>query len=193
MDVAIIVIDGNDPISLYDKEIINTVRYKKIPSIIIVNKIDLCENLEELKSNFKEELNYDVILVSAKEKQGIKEIKNELIKLSPEDEDKFKIVGNLINPGDFVVLVTPIDKAAPKGRLILPQQQTIRDILESDAMAIVTKEFELKETLENLKKKPKLVICDSQVFLKIAADTPKDIMMTSFSILFARQKLIYLN
>lgn len=187
-DVAIIVIDGSDSPSSYDKEIIELVKNKKIPSIIIINKIDLCEDLEELKDAYKSELNSEVILASAKEKIGIIEIKNQLIKLSPEDEDKFKIVGDLINPGDFVVLVTPIDKAAPKGRLILPQQQTIRDILESDAISIVTKEFELKETLENLKKKPKLVICDSQVFLKVSADTPKDIMMTSFSILFARQK-----
>lgn len=119
---------------------------------------------------------------------GIKELKNAIISVIPEEDDKFKIVGDLINPGDFVVLVTPIDKAAPKGRLILPQQQTIRDILESDAIAIVTKEYELRETLSNLAKKPKLVITDSQVFLKVAADTPKDILMTSFSILFARQK-----
>lgn len=187
-DIALIVIDGSEPTSQYDKEIISIVKDKKIPSIFVVNKIDLCENLEEVKNTFKNQLNTDVILASAKDKFGIKEIKNELIKLSPEDEDKFKIVGDLINPGDFVVLVTPIDKAAPKGRLILPQQQTIRDILESDAIAVVTKEFELKETLENLVKKPKLVICDSQVFLKVSADTPKDIMMTSFSILFARQK-----
>ena len=100
----------------------------------------------------------------------------------------FRIVGDLINPSDLVVLVTPIDKAAPKGRLILPQQQVIRDILESDAIAIVTKEFELKETLESLNKKPKLVITDSQAFLKVSADTPRDIMLTSFSILFARYK-----
>jgi [FeFe] hydrogenase H-cluster maturation GTPase HydF len=126
--------------------------------------------------------------VSALKRQGIKELKNAIISVIPEDEDKFRIVGDLINPGDFVVLVTPIDKAAPKGRLILPQQQTIRDILESDAIAIVTKEYELRETLNNLAKKPKLVITDSQVFLKVAADTPKDILMTSFSILFARQK-----
>lgn len=187
-DVALIVIDGSEPPSEYDIEIIDIINKKKIPSIIVVNKIDLCENLDELKVSYKNQLNSEVILASAKNKIGIKDIKNELIKLSPEDEDKFKIVGDLINPGDFVVLVTPIDKAAPKGRLILPQQQTIRDILESDAIAVVTKEFELKETLENLGKKPKLVICDSQVFLKVSADTPKDIMMTSFSILFARQK-----
>lgn len=187
-DVALIVIDGSEPPSEYDIEIMDIINKKKIPSIIVVNKIDLCENLDELKVSYKNQLNSEVILASAKNKIGIKDIKNELIKLSPEDEDKFKIVGDLINPGDFVVLVTPIDKAAPKGRLILPQQQTIRDILESDAIAVVTKEFELKETLENLGKKPKLVICDSQVFLKVSADTPKDIMMTSFSILFARQK-----
>jgi [FeFe] hydrogenase H-cluster maturation GTPase HydF len=97
-------------------------------------------------------------------------------------------VGDLIGPSDFVVLVVPIDKAAPKGRLILPQQQTIRDILEADAAAVVVKEYELKDTLEHLGKKPKLVITDSQVFAKVSADTPLDIPLTSFSILFARYK-----
>ena len=146
------------------------------------------EDWGKIASSLQEELSMPVVAVSALKKQGIKELKNAIISVIPEDEDKFKIVGDLINPGDFVVLVTPIDKAAPKGRLILPQQQTIRDILESDAIAIVTKEYELRETLNNLAKKPKLVITDSQVFLKVAADTPKDILMTSFSILFARQK-----
>jgi len=98
------------------------------------------------------------------------------------------LVGDLIESGDMVVLVTPIDKSAPKGRLILPQQQTIRDILEKDAVAMITKEHELKHTLENLAKPPALVITDSQAFLKVSADTPADIPLTSFSILFARQK-----
>jgi [FeFe] hydrogenase H-cluster maturation GTPase HydF len=120
--------------------------------------------------------------------QGIQEFKKVIVETIPSDESKFTIIGDLVSPGDLVVLVTPIDKAAPKGRLILPQQQTIRDILESDAIAIVTKEYELKETLENLKKKPRMVITDSQVFLKVAADTPRDIPLTSFSILFARHK-----
>ena len=111
-----------------------------------------------------------------------------IAKQAPTDEPKFKIVGDLLNPSDFVVLVVPIDKAAPKGRLILPQQQTIRDILEANANAIVLKENELKNTLKNLGKKPKLVITDSQVFSKVSADTPKDILLTSFSILFARYK-----
>lgn len=187
-DVALVVIDGNEEPSPFDKEIIVALKEKKIPYIVILNKIDMITDKEALKSYYKDSLGVDITLASAKNKIGINEIKNELIKLAPEDEDKFKILGDLISPGDFVVLVTPIDKAAPKGRLILPQQQTIRDILESDAIAVVTKEFELKETLENLGKKPKLVITDSQVFLKVAADTPKDILMTSFSILFARQK-----
>ena len=146
------------------------------------------DTLEKIVSSLQEELNTPVVAVSALMKKGIKALKSAIISVIPDNEDKFKLVGDLINSGDFVVLVTPIDKAAPKGRLILPQQQTIRDILESDAMAIVTKEYELRETLNNLAKKPKLVITDSQVFLKVAADTPKDILMTSFSILFARQK-----
>lgn len=136
----------------------------------------------------KKELKIPIVKVSALKRKGILELKNQIIAAQPQSEDKFKVIGDLINPGDFVVLVTPIDKAAPKGRLILPQQQTIRDILESDATAVVTKEFELRETLQNLGKKPKIVVTDSQAFLKVAADTPKDILMTSFSILFARCK-----
>lgn len=135
-----------------------------------------------------EELGMPAVPVSASRKQGIGALKKALIASIPNEEDKFRIVGDLLAPGDLAVLVVPIDKAAPKGRLILPQQQTIRDILESDAAAVVTKEHELKETLANLGKKPRLVITDSQVFLKAAADTPKEVPLTSFSILFARQK-----
>ena len=189
-DVALLIVDIRAGISDNDQFIIDKFKEKKKPIIVVLNKLDTLENNdhERIATNFQETLNTPVVAVSALKMQGIKELKSAIIKVIPEDEDKFKIVGDLINPGDFVVLVTPIDKAAPKGRLILPQQQTIRDILESDAMAIVTKEYELRETLSNLAKKPKLVITDSQVFLKVAADTPKDILMTSFSILFARQK-----
>lgn len=187
-DIALVVIDGSIGITDYDKSVISQIKEKKIPVIAVLNKIDKYELSEEKLESINKELSIPVVPVSAATKKGIKELKNKIISILPEDEDKFKIVGDLINPGDFVVLVTPIDKAAPKGRLILPQQQTIRDILESDAIAIVTKEYELKETLENLARKPKLVITDSQVFLKVAADTPKDILMTSFSILFARYK-----
>lgn len=187
-DVALLIVDGFAGLTEEDRLIVNKIKEKKIPIIIVLNKIDILNDFIEVEENIKSELEVPVVSVSALSKQGIKELKNEIISVLPGDEDRFKIVGDLINPGDFVVLVTPIDKAAPKGRLILPQQQTIRDILESDAIAIVTKEYELKETLSNLGKKPKIVITDSQVFLKVAADTPKDILMTSFSILFARQK-----
>ncbi|MHB8072936.1 [FeFe] hydrogenase H-cluster maturation GTPase HydF [Desulfosporosinus fructosivorans] len=194
-DVALLIVDIKAGISDDDQVIIDKFKEKKKPLIVVLNKMDTLENESQLvqqklkiQTLVQAELNTPVVAVSALKMQGIKELKNAIISVIPEDEDKFKIVGDLINPGDFVVLVTPIDKAAPKGRLILPQQQTIRDILESDAMAIVTKEYELRETLSNLAKKPKLVITDSQVFLKVAADTPKDILMTSFSILFARQK-----
>lgn len=205
-DVALLIIDINEGINHDDQMIIDKFKEKKKPLIVVLNKLDVLEtenrnhkenlnknknqdpNYERIVTSLQETLNIPVVAVSALKRKGIKELKNAIISVIPEDEDKFKIVGDLINPGDFVVLVTPIDKAAPKGRLILPQQQTIRDILESDAIAIVTKEYELRETLSNLVKKPKLVITDSQVFLKVAADTPKDILMTSFSILFARQK-----
>ncbi len=195
-DVALLIVDIKLGISDDDRIIMDKFKEKKKPLIVVLNKMDTLENNnnndihnhESIESSLQEELNTPVVAVSALKKQGIKALKNAIISVIPEDEDKFKLVGDLINPGDFGVLVTPIDKAAPKGRLILPQQQTIRDILESDAIAIVTKEYELRGTLNNLAKKPKLVITDSQVFLKVAADTPKEILMTSFSILFARQK-----
>lgn len=187
-DVALFAIDATVGISDDDRIIIEKIKEKKIPLIVVLNKTDIHEVTKEDAVSVAKELKATVVAISALKKQGINELKKKIINVLPDDEDKFRIVGDLINPGDFIVLVTPIDKAAPKGRLILPQQQTIRDILESDAIAIVTKEYELKETLENIGKKPKLVITDSQAFLKVAADTPKDILMTSFSVLFARYK-----
>jgi len=126
--------------------------------------------------------------VSALTRQGIDELKMAMIREAPKDFMNPTILGDLISPGDTVVLVVPIDLAAPKGRLILPQVQTIRDILDHDGMAYVVKERELKGALAKLKDKPRLVVTDSQAFLKVAADTPKDVPMTSFSILFARHK-----
>lgn len=187
-DIALVVIDASVGMTDYDNFIIEKIKEKNLPLVVVLNKIDKVELSGDFIKGIKEIVKSQVVPVSALTKKGINTLKNAIIKVIPEEEDKFKIVGDLINPGDFVVLVTPIDKAAPKGRLILPQQQTIRDILESDAIAVVTKEYELKETLENLGKKPKLVITDSQAFLKVSADTPKDILMTSFSILFARHK-----
>ncbi|AZV58905.1 [FeFe] hydrogenase H-cluster maturation GTPase HydF [Clostridium sp. AWRP] len=187
-DISIIVIDSTVGITDYDESIINQIKNKKIPLIGVLNKIDAVDIKDLDVEHMRKELKIPIVKVSALKGKGILELKNQIIAAQPQSEDKFKVIGDLINPGDFVVLVTPIDKAAPKGRLILPQQQTIRDVLESDATAVVTKEFELRETLQNLGKKPKIVVTDSQVFLKVAADTPKDILMTSFSILFARCK-----
>jgi len=190
-DIALLIVDASIGFDGEDVMITKKIRDKKIPLLIVFNKIDSISYSDLFKTKIKRlesEFKCKVVNVSALKNTGIDKLRDEIIKIVPDNEDKFKIVGDLINPGDFVVLVIPIDKAAPKGRLILPQQQTIRDILESDAIAVVTKEYELKETLDNLTKTPKIVITDSQVFLKVTADTPKDILMTSFSILFARFK-----
>lgn len=179
-DIALLVIDAAYGKSAEDEELIRLLGEKGIHYVVVYNKADFLGQVPA--GNDRE------IYVSAKTGWNIQTLKEKIAALAVTEEPKLKIVGDLIHPGDFVVLVTPIDKAAPKGRLILPQQQTIRDILEADATAIVVKEFEFRETLENLGKKPRLVITDSQVFAKAAADTPKDIFLTSFSILFARYK-----
>lgn len=195
-DLALIVVDAACGVLPLDRQIAENVRSKGIPALGVLNKIDSladnahsrAEELAALVSRTEQELGMKVIPVSALDRQGIPKLMKALGTAVPEDGDKFRIIGDLVSPGDMVVLVVPVDQAAPKGRLILPQQQTIRDLLESDAIAVVTKEFELKETLESLGKKPRLVVTDSQVFLKAAADTPREIPLTSFSILFARQK-----
>lgn len=187
-DLALLIIDAGEGISDFEVSMAAYLKKKKIPTVGVLNKIDLHVPVETLLKEAETRLELKTLAVSAAKGKGIAELRKAMGEAVPDDEDKFKIVGDLVRPGDFVVLVTPIDKAAPKGRLILPQQQTIRDILESDAIAVVTKEYELKETLERLGAKPKLVITDSQAFLKVAADTPKDIPLTSFSILFARHK-----
>ena len=180
-DAAVLVADANCELTKADKELIELFEEKKIHFIIAFNKSDL--------SPFQDENRNDgYISVSALTGQGIHELKERIAALCKSEEQQRRLVADLINPSDFVVLVVPIDKAAPKGRLILPQQQVIRDILEANAASIVTKENELKDTLENLCKKPRLVITDSQVFGKAAADTPPDIPLTSFSILMARYK-----
>lgn len=179
-DVAVLVIDSVIGKTKEDEELIALFGEKKINYIVAYNKADLLAQKSPETDN--------LILVSAKTGYNIETLKERIAALAVTEEPKLRIVGDLINPLDFVVLVVPIDKAAPKGRLILPQQQTIRDILEAGAIAIVVKESEFRETLENLGKKPRLVITDSQVFAKVSAETPKDIFLTSFSILFARYK-----
>ncbi|MGN0272245.1 MAG: [FeFe] hydrogenase H-cluster maturation GTPase HydF [Lachnospiraceae bacterium] len=189
VDAAVLVVDQTLGLSSEDFALIERIRQKKIPYVVVFNKFDL-EPASSLAKDIEylEKQNTPVQTVSTVTNLGIEELKECIAILTKTEEPKLKIVGDLIHPSDFVVLVVPIDKAAPKGRLILPQQQTIRDILEADATAIVVKEYELKDTLKHLGKKPKLVITDSQVFAKVSADTPSDIMLTSFSILFARYK-----
>ena len=187
-DVAILVLEAEHGLGACEQEILSLVHAKAIPLLVVFNKADLAAPADALLKQAGECAKAPVYAVSSTTKDGVEELKLALAKVVPEEADKFQIVGDLLRPSDFVVLVTPIDKAAPKGRLILPQQQTIRDILEADAIAVVTKEFELRETLAALGKKPRLVVTDSQVFAKVSADTPRDVPLTSFSILFARYK-----
>ncbi|MEC9485128.1 MAG: [FeFe] hydrogenase H-cluster maturation GTPase HydF [Candidatus Izemoplasma sp.] len=182
-DIALVVIDHHVTDFNNELKLIKQIEDKKIPFIIVYNKID--EQAYQIPNILSD---YKVIKVSAKTQEGIKELKETLGHRVPVDDYKFQIIGDLLHPSDIVVLVVPIDKAAPKGRLILPQQQVIRDCLESDATAIITKEHELRNVLNNLHKPPKMVVTDSQVFSRVSADTPNDIMLTSFSILFARYK-----
>lgn len=186
-DIALVIIDAAVGPSAEDLRLIKRINAKKIPLLIVINK---CETINEDKKTAYQALlpNGKLLFVSAEQQLNIFELKEAITQTVPADENKAQIVADLLSPSDFVVLVVPIDSAAPKGRLILPQQQTIRDILEADAAAIVVKENELTNTLQNLGKRPKLVITDSQVFKKVAAKTPADILLTSFSILFARYK-----
>ncbi len=199
-DVAVLVVDGSIGMTRADQELLKIFQEKEIPYVIAYNKedqntggtasqeqgnIQLQNQRQEEYLSTEEE---NMIRISAKTGFQIEALKEKIAHLAVADQPRQRIVGDFICPSDFVVLVVPIDTAAPKGRLILPQQQTIRDILESDAAAIVVKENELKETLRQLGKQPAMVITDSQVFAKVSKDTPKEIPLTSFSILFARYK-----
>ena len=181
-DVAILVVDSTLGCSEAENELIQIFEEKKIKYLIVYNKCDLLSDEKRL------ELEKEACLVSATEKTGIYELKEAIGKLAASEEPKQPLVADLVQPNEFVVLVVPIDSAAPKGRLILPQQQTIRDLLEAGAVPIVTRETELKATLEQLGKKPAIVITDSQAFAKVSAETPREIPLTSFSILMARYK-----
>lgn len=183
-DIGVLIVDATEGMQTVDRALCGKMREKNIPFVIVYNKCDLYSGSRVQDDG----AGNPVLYASADTGENIKELKEQIAACYKAPEEMFRIVGDLLSPSDFVVLVVPIDKAAPKGRLILPQQQTIRDILESDATAIVVKEYELADTLAHLGKKPKMVITDSQVFAKVAADTPKDILLTSFSILFARYK-----
>ena len=197
-DIAVLVVDATEGKKQCDEELIRIFKEKEIPYIIVNNKADLlsdeisekvCQN--NVSEQRKAEQN--ALLSSGQEQYvsaltgaGIYELKECIGKLTPNEDMTLKIVGDLLHPGDFVVLVVPIDSAAPKGRLILPQQQTIRDVLEANAAAIVVKESELKQTLEQLGRSPAMVITDSQVFEQVSEEVSEEIPLTSFSILMAR-------
>ena len=177
-DVAVLVIDGTVGMNDCDRQLIEIFKEKEIPYVVAYNKSDI---------SAKRETKENEVSVSAVNGDGIEELKEKIGKSVKSDDEK-KIVGDLINSGDTVVLVVPIDEAAPKGRLILPQQQTIRDILEAGAISVVAKDTELDKALSALSQKPAMVICDSQVFRQVADALSEDIVLTSFSILMARYK-----
>ena len=177
-DVAVLVVDASVGLRSFDEELLAMFAAKQIPHCLVYNKCDLSAPPADPGA----------LHVSAATGEGIHELKETIARLAVKEGEEPKLVGDLIAPGDFVVLVTPIDESAPKGRLILPQQQVIRDILDHHAMSVVVQDTELADTIERLGVKPRMVITDSQVFARAAAATPADIPLTSFSILLARYK-----
>lgn len=194
-DVAILVIDAGGGLTKQDDMILARIKAKEIPYVVVMNKMDLNSGVmetlatgkcfQENESLFRQD---NIVWVSAKTGHNITLLKEKIAECAKKDTIDKKIVGDLLAPSDFVILVVPIDESAPKGRLILPQQQTIRDILDAEATAIVVKDTELEETMNKLACKPKMVITDSQVFGKVSKIVPKDVPLTSFSILMARYK-----
>ena len=187
VDLALIVVDDGR-VGTLERALIATLREQKTPFVVVFNKADLAQpdkaQLIDLAAD-----NVESAVVCAAQGSGIDLLKEAMFRQAPESglEDA-RLIGDLIGPGDVVVLVVPIDLGAPKGRLILPQVQTLRDILDSDATGMMVKERELPDALARLTAPPKLVVCDSQVVLKVAADTPREIPLTTFSILMARFK-----
>lgn len=181
-DIALLVIDGTVGMTDTDEKILERIKTKEIPYLIVMNKADL------LSDRPCEENGGNCLWVSALDRTQIHELKERIARLVPSGDPNQYIVRDLVSPSDLVVLVVPIDKAAPKGRLILPQQQTIRDLLEAGAASVVVRDTELKDILKKLRVSPALVITDSQAFKTVSQIVPEDIPLTSFSILFARYK-----
>lgn len=179
-DIAVLVCDASTGITEKDKELISMFQQRNTPYIVAYSKSDLLNKIPENNENS--------VYVSAKNNIGINELKEIIGKIKGNNENNKKIVADLLTSSDVVILVIPIDEAAPKGRLILPQQQTIRDILEAGCIPICCRDTELADTLNKLKEKPKMVITDSQAFGRVSKLVPNDIPLTSFSILFARYK-----
>ena len=179
-DLAVLVVDATEGLSACDRELINLFEAKTIPYIVALNKVDLLSQTPPAGEN--------ALYVSAATGAGIHALKERMAHLVKSEDTSRRLVADLLRPGDLAVLVTPIDSAAPKGRMILPQQQMIRDVLEANAINVVVKETELAQALDALGRKPAMVITDSQAFQQVAAIVPEDIPLTSFSILMARYK-----
>ena len=182
-DLAVLVVDAVEGISSWEEEMIRLFEKKEIPYLVVYNKMDLLTGKSE-----QEPVVEHTAYVSARTREGIQQLKEQMARLTSQETDEKRLAADLVKPFDTVILVVPIDKAAPKGRLILPQQQTIRDILEAGAISLVTRETELTRTLESLREPPRLVITDSQAFGIVDKLVPKNVQLTSFSILFARYK-----
>lgn len=188
-DIAILVVDSTTGKGEEELALIHRFHKKGIPYLVVYNKIDLLSG-EEIK-DLAMSVRPGEVLVSATDGMNIQELKEKIATLKPEDTHKYPLIQDLIKPLDLVILVVPIDKAAPKGRLILPQQQTIRDILERRALSLVVRDTELKSTLDYFLSHgvcPKMVVTDSQAFARVSKDVPENITLTSFSILFSRYK-----
>ncbi|MEN6641191.1 MAG: [FeFe] hydrogenase H-cluster maturation GTPase HydF [Armatimonadia bacterium] len=180
--------EGTDGWGPFEEEILRELHERQIPVIVVLNKVDLGAPEQSLLERFKA-AKIPVVQTVAVEGTGLLELREALIKHAPEDFINMpSIMGDLLPAGELAVLVVPIDLEAPKGRLILPQVNAIRDVLDNDAYCLVVKERELRDAIERLKRPPALVVTDSQGFLKVAADTPSDVPMTSFSIIFARYR-----
>lgn len=186
-DIAVLVTDASRELDASEQELIDIFKNKNIPYIVVKNKMDLLKDADSQAVSYEKDAS-GVIYVSATEKTNIYELKELIGKSVSTDGPTVRLVGDVISPGQMIVLVIPIDESAPKGRLILPQQQAIRDILESGAYSISTRETELAELLSKMNPKPDLVITDSQAFELVSSIVPKDIKLTSFSILMARYK-----
>ena len=179
-DVAVLVVDASVGYTGCDRELIGLFKAKAIHYIVAMNKSDLMSGHPAPAA--------DELYISAETGDGVFDLKERIAHLVPTDDLTKRLVGDLIAPGQTAVLVVPIDSAAPKGRLILPQQQVIRDVLESDGLAMVVKEDRVREAIAGLTAKPAMVVTDSQAFGRVSADTPSEIPLTSFSILMARYK-----
>lgn len=189
-DIALLVLDVNSGFSKEEEKLLELVKAKNIPFVAVLNKTDIAkeDKIKEFEKLLKDKYNIEnVVSVSAEKKDGIFELKEKIASLNTEKE-KSPIISDLVCPGETAVLVVPIDESAPKGRLILPQQQTIRDLLDHNAMAAVTQVTTLAKTLESFKEPPKIVVTDSQAFKEVAKIVPESVPLTSFSILFARHK-----